>query len=141
ESADDCLARAHRVARRAGVRRPGGACRGARAGEVRAGAEPLAGAGEDDGTDIRVLRAPSERVEVALTHVGVHRLPGLGTVHDQPADAVLDPEEEGLALCHAGHTFRLNAFSALSWRNRCFTSGGSSSAPTSGRTRSQRSSG
>src|SRR5205809_3017931 len=98
ERPDDPLAGEHggaRVARtggsRGGSRRP--ACRpGAR--EIRAGAEALPGPGQHDGADLRILRAARERIQVRLPHLGVHRVPRLGTVEDDPANTVLDPEKE-----------------------------------------------
>src|SRR5204862_5906178 len=133
--ADHALARAHRVPGAARMRRLGGAGRGTRAGEIGSRAEALSGPGEHDGANRGIVGAALERVEIALAHLGVHRVPGLGPVEAEPADAVLDREEEALRLRHR-HTFRLNAAHALSWRKRRSTSGGRSSPSTSASTRS-----
>src|SRR4029453_3704329 len=83
-----------RGARRAGMRRAArtGGC--ARTGEVGAGAEALAGGGEDDRPDVRILAAAGERGEVRLAHLRVHGVARLGTVEDDPPDAILDVELE-----------------------------------------------
>src|SRR5262245_45327339 len=100
ERANHTLARSHRVAGRARVwlRLLGGD--GARAGEIGARAEAVAGGGEDDGAEVGCRSATLERVEVGGPHLGVERVLALGAVEHDPAHPVVDRERQRLRLGH-----------------------------------------